>query len=117
MRNLSPSQTKRTCTLQAEYDPGLIHTERKWSCLTHRGGPTDHNKPVRPDGSTVHSLSSETNETKSHCMTLQVIILRKPAHSPKLWGTVRKNEENLSNFMAGAHLLFLIAEMPHKAEI
>lgn len=89
MRNLSPSQTKRTCTLQAEYDPGLSHTERKWSCLTHRGGLTDHNKPVRPDGSTVHSLSSETNETKSHCMTLQVIILRKPAHSPQLW--MRKN--------------------------
>lgn len=103
--------------VQVEYDPGLIHTDRKWSCMTHRGGPTDQNKPVRPDGSTVHSLSSETNETYPHCTTLQVIILRKPAHSPELWGTVRKKEEKLSNFMSGAHLLFSTDEMPHKAEI
>lgn len=77
-----------------KYDPGLIHKERKWSCLTHQGSPTDHNKPVRPDGeysafSAVPSLSSEKNEIQPHSMMIQVITLKKSAHSPWLWATVR----------------------------
>lgn len=50
-------------------------------------------------------------------MTSQVIIFlgNVPTHHSS--EELRKKEEKLLNFMAGAHLLLLIDEMPLKAEI